>query len=99
MRHNVLIVDDEQLIRQGLWARIEYLGIDVDEVFEADNGLMALEIQDAHPIDLVITDICMPDMDGLELIQQMQKKITRSNLLSSVGMRNSVMRRRRSVLV
>lgn len=29
MRHNVLIVDDEQLIRQGLWARIEYLGIDV----------------------------------------------------------------------
>ena len=74
MRHNVLIVDDEQLIRQGLWARIEYLGIDVDEVFEADNGLMALEIQDAHPIDLVITDICMPDMDGLELIQQMQKK-------------------------
>lgn len=74
MRHNVLIVDDEQLIRQGLWARIEYLGIDVDEVFEADNGLMALEIQDAHPIDLVITDICMPDMGGLELIQQMQKK-------------------------
>lgn len=98
MRHNILIVDDEQLIRQGLRARIEYLGIDVDEMFEADNGLMALGIQDAHPIDLVITDICMPDMDGLELIQQMQKKITRSNLLSSVGMRSSVMRRRRSVL-
>lgn len=52
MRHNILIVDDEQLIRQGLRARIEYLGIDVDEMFEADNGLMALGIQDAHPIDL-----------------------------------------------
>ena len=37
-------------------------------------NLAALGIQDAHPIDLVITDICMPDMDGLELIQQMQKK-------------------------
>lgn len=49
MRHNILIVDDEQLIRQGLRARIEYLGIDVDEMFEADNGLMALGIQDAHP--------------------------------------------------
>ena len=71
MRHNILIVDDEQLIRQGLRARIEYLGIDVDEMFEADNGLMALGIQDAHPIDLVITDICMPDMDGLELIQEL----------------------------
>ena len=32
MRHNILIVDDEQLIRQGLRARIEYLGIDVDEI-------------------------------------------------------------------
>ena len=74
MRHNVLIVDDEQLIRQGLRARIEYLRIDVDEIFEADNGLMALGIQDEHPIDLVITDIRMPDMDGLELIQEMQKK-------------------------
>ena len=74
MRHNILIVDDEQLIRQGLRARIEYLGIDVDEIFEAENGLMALRLQEEHPIDVVITDIRMPDMDGLELIQEMQKK-------------------------
>ena len=74
MRRNILIVDDEQLIRQGLRARIEYLGIDVDEIFEAENGLMALRLQEEHPIDVVITDIRMPDMDGLELIQEMQKK-------------------------
>lgn len=74
MRHNILIVDDEQLICQGLRARIEYLGIDVDEIFEAENGLMALRLQEEHPIDVVITDIRMPDMDGLELIQEMQKK-------------------------
>ena len=74
MRHNILIVDDEQLIRQGLRARIEYLGIDVDEIFEAENGLMALRLQEEHPIDVVITDIRMQDMDGLELIQEMQKK-------------------------
>ena len=74
MRHYRLIEDDEQLIRQGLRARIEYLGIDVDEIFEAENGLMALRLQEEHPIDVVITDIRMPDMDGLELIQEMQKK-------------------------
>ncbi|MBS1317575.1 MAG: response regulator [Lachnospiraceae bacterium] len=74
MRHNILIVDDEQLIRQGLRARIEYLGIDVDEIFEAENGLIALRLQEEHPIDVVITYIRMPDMDGLELIQEMQKK-------------------------
>ena len=84
MRHNILIVDDEQLIRQGLRARIEYLGIDVDEIFEAENGLMALRLQEEHPIDVVITDIRMPDMDGLELIQEMQKKICRTQRLCGV---------------
>lgn len=74
MRHNVLIVDDEQLIRQGLKARMEYLNIEADEIFEADNGLRALKVLDEHPIDLVITDIRMPDMDGLTLIQEMQKR-------------------------
>lgn len=39
MRHNLLIVDDEELIRQGLKARIEYLEIDVDEIFEAENSV------------------------------------------------------------
>lgn len=39
MRHNLLIVDDEELIRHGLKARIEYLEIDVDEIFEAENSV------------------------------------------------------------
>ena len=74
MRHNLLIVDDEELIRQGLKARIEYLEIDVDEIFEADNGNEALEMVDLHSIDIVITDIKMPDMNGIELIQEIQKR-------------------------
>ena len=72
MRHNLLIVDDEELIRQGLKARIEYLEIDVDEIFEAENGNEALEMVDLHSIDIVITDIKMPDMNGIELIQEIQ---------------------------
>ena len=74
MRHNLLIVDDEELIRQGLKARIEYLEIDVDEIFEAENGNEALEMVDLHSIDIVITDIKMPDMNGIELIQEIQKR-------------------------
>ena len=74
MRHNILIVDDEQLIRQGLRARIEYLGIDVDEIFEAENGLMALRLQEEHPIDVVITDIRMEGMDGCELIEKIREQ-------------------------
>lgn len=73
MRHNILIVDDEELIRQGLKARLEYLGIDVDEIFEASNGMEALEVVKNHIVDIAVTDIRMPDMDGLTLIQEMKK--------------------------
>lgn len=73
MRHNLLIVDDEELIRQGLKARLEYLKIEVDEVFEAANGTEALKILGEHPVDVVVTDIRMPDMNGLTLIEEMQK--------------------------
>ena len=70
MRKNILIVDDEQLIRQGFLARLEYLKIERDEVFEAASGREALEIVRQHPVDIVVTDIRMPDLDGLTLIRQ-----------------------------
>ncbi|NCC43716.1 MAG: response regulator [Clostridia bacterium] len=70
MRHNLLIVDDEILIRQGLMARLAYLNIKTDEIYEASNGTEALDIVKAAPIDVVITDIRMPDMDGLTFIQK-----------------------------
>lgn len=73
MRHNLLIVDDEELIRQGLKARLEYLAIDVDEIFEASNGTEAVEQVKNHIVDIMVTDIRMPDMDGLTLIQEIQK--------------------------
>ena len=73
MRYNLLIVDDEELIRQGLRARLEYLKIDTYEIFEAANGMAALEAVKNHPIDIVITDIRMPDMDGLTLIHEIKK--------------------------
>lgn len=73
MRHNLLIVDDEELIRQGLRARLEYLQIDVDEIFEAASGFEAIRAVENHPVDIVITDIRMPDMDGLTLIKEIQK--------------------------
>ena len=73
MRHNLLIVDDEELIRQGLCARFAYLQIPVDEIFEASNGTQALGIVRDHPVDIVVTDIKMPDMDGLSLIREIRK--------------------------
>ena len=65
----ILIVDDEALIlkayRDGL-VRAGY------QVIVAENGRVALEQLKNHPIDLVLLDIIMPEMDGLEVLEQIK---------------------------
>lgn len=70
MRYNLLIADDEELIRKGLIARLEYLEFEFETISETSSGKEALEICKTIPIDIVITDIRMPDMDGLTLISK-----------------------------
>ena len=63
-----VIADDEAFIRQVLLKMLERLGIDVVGV--AENGRMALELYKQHRPDIIILDIAMPDMDGLEALRQ-----------------------------
>lgn len=74
----VMIVDDEPYIRQGLRILIdwEYHGFVVCQ--EAANGLEAVKLMRNSEIDLVITDIKMPKMDGLELIEYTRKHISKN---------------------
>lgn len=65
--HTILIVDDEQNMRVALFEALSRNG---HEVAVAENGRMALEMMARHLPDLVITDIKMPGMDGLELLRQ-----------------------------
>ena len=67
MKFNILVVDDEVNIRRGL-----AMGL-VDEgynVYEASDGLEALKIIASKEVDLVITDLKMPEMTGDELLKQ-----------------------------
>lgn len=66
----ILVVEDEKLIRQGLVAMIQRAPVQAEEVLQARNGVQALEILHAQPVDLVITDIRMPGMDGIELVRR-----------------------------
>ncbi len=70
--YRVLIVDDEPVIRLDLRAMLEAMGHEV--VGEADNGADALQLARTLQPDLVIADIMMPEMDGIELSRRLAKE-------------------------
>lgn len=67
----ILIVDDEYYVREGMQAILQDLP-EPKTLLTADNGLQALEICQAESIDILITDIRMPGMDGLEMAQTLR---------------------------
>lgn len=67
----VLLVDDNQALRETFTDAIELAGMNVHS---AANGLRALELLETKLVDVIVTDLLMPDMDGLELIMEMQKR-------------------------
>ncbi len=67
----ILMIDDEQLIRSLI---VEVLTLDGHEVDQAENGDIGLKLVELHPYDLVITDIIMPEMDGIGVIMSLKEK-------------------------
>ena len=68
MRKKILLVDDDELLLESIKTALEKKGY---EVLTAENGEIALEVYNNYPINLVITDIRMPVMDGVELIKNL----------------------------
>lgn len=68
--YKVLIVDDEKMIRMGMSRGLPWESMNVSEVYQASNGFEALEAIKEKSPDLMITDINMDGMTGLELIEQ-----------------------------
>ncbi len=71
-QHTVLVVDDEEMLRLVVCRELREAGF---VVLEAGNGSEALRLvqQDAEPIDVVVTDVMMPGMDGHELGRQLAR--------------------------
>ena len=80
MAFNVLIVDDSSSIRAIVKKIIRVSGFNVGKCWEALDGKEALKVLTDEWVDLVLTDINMPNMNGMELIAEMK----RNELLQSI---------------
>ncbi len=69
----MIIADDEQTILDGIKESIDWWGLDVHVIGTALNGVEALEMAKMHRPDIMITDIRMPGLNGLELISELKK--------------------------
>jgi len=72
MAFNILIVDDSPAMRRVVRRVVEMAGVDVGKYLEAGNGAEALAVLRQDWVDLIMTDINMPEMDGEQLLVQVR---------------------------
>jgi DNA-binding NtrC family response regulator len=78
----ILIIDDDDLIRVLLRSALEEAGY---EVTEAANGRQGLELYRHRPTDLVITDIVMPEMNGLDILLALTREFLDAKVIAISG--------------
>jgi two-component system chemotaxis response regulator CheY len=73
MAFNILIVDDSETMRAVVKKVVSMSGVAVGEFLEAANGREALEILEGTWVDVILSDINMPEMNGIELLREINK--------------------------
>lgn len=71
---NILVVDDSRSMRMLIKKMLESAGLFSSNIMEAENGLMALDFVESNNLDLIFTDINMPNMSGLDLVKEIKAK-------------------------
>jgi two-component system chemotaxis response regulator CheY len=72
MDSDVLVVDDSAAIRKILTRVLRQTGMSIGQIYEAGDGLEALELLKTRGVNLVLSDINMPKMDGLQMLAAMK---------------------------
>jgi two-component system chemotaxis response regulator CheY len=68
----ILIVDDSTVMRKIVERSLRQAGLEITKVYEAGSGTEGLELLKANQVDLILSDINMPSMDGLEFLRQLR---------------------------
>jgi two-component system chemotaxis response regulator CheY len=69
---NILIVDDSGTMRGMIKRTLQISGLDIGQMFEAGNGIEALAQMSVNPVDVVLLDINMPVMNGIQFIERVR---------------------------
>lgn len=72
MAYTVLLVDDSETIRMAMIRAFSMAKLPMDEIIQAPDGLKAMEVLRSRWVDIVLTDINMPNMGGMELVAAMK---------------------------
>lgn len=81
----VMLVEDEELILQGIRNIIDWEALGLDVVHMAHNGKEALSLWEKEPVDLVVTDVEMPVMNGLNLLKEIRSRNERVRFVILTG--------------
>lgn len=71
--YRILLVDDEALIREGVSENVKWEKYGYELVGSCENGREALAFIEKNPVDVVLTDICMPYLDGIQLSEKLSE--------------------------
>ena len=70
MGKKVLIIDDSSTMRKIVTRSLRQAGLDFDTILEAGDGQEALQVLGKESVDIILSDINMPNMDGIEFLRQ-----------------------------
>ena len=73
MAFNILVADDSATMRAVIKKTVSMAGVPVGEFFEAENGIQALQVLAEEWVDVILSDINMPEMGGMELLKEVKK--------------------------
>ena len=80
MTLKILLVDDHAIVRQGVRQLLLNHGV-AREVVEADSGAQALASLDGDPLDVILLDISLPDMNGVEVLKRAKRREPRTPVM------------------
>ena len=88
MSYSMIVIDDEKIIRDGLEKFIRKTECEFDVVQTFEDGIDAVKFLEENRVDLVLTDICMTEMSGLDVAKYVQEKMPDTELVVLSGYRD-----------